>query len=162
LAEIQTSYWSDATRVRAEEDRVMAGEIESRTAPIRHQLIMLLDQREELTKQLQEIKRQCELVKAELDEVTFQFGGAKQIMAADRQRKDENAQAWFNYTMSRITKPHPQLNGAGPQQNGYTVESKARANGQTPDPGNLTAISSHVEQPTSLKSSPLSELRDAS
>jgi hypothetical protein len=44
---IEASHWTDTIESRAEEDRVMVGKFESRTAPIKCQLTMMLDQREE-------------------------------------------------------------------------------------------------------------------
>jgi hypothetical protein len=170
-AEIESSYWADTIKARAEEDRVMVGKFEARTAPMRRRLALLFDQREELTKQLQEVKMQCDLVEADLDGVSLQFEEAKQIMAVDRQRKDESARAWFNYNKSRTAQLQPQQHGAVSQQNGYSktkagVESKARTNGETPDQGGFPAVSEngngHVEKPASPDSSPLSEPRDVS
>lgn len=179
-AEIEASYWSDTITARAEEDRVMVGKFESKTAPMRRQLALLFDQREELTKQLQEVKRQCDHVEADLDGVSLQFEEAKQIMAVDRERKDESARAWFNYNKSRTTQPQPQQNGAGPRQNGYTKTKGRResnttglgANGETPDRGGFTAVNengngnghahAHADKPASIDSSPLSEPPDVS
>lgn len=173
-AEIEASYWSNTIKARAEEDRVMVGKFEDRTGPMRRQLAVLFDQREELTKQLQEIKRQCDHVEADLDGVSLQFEEAKQIMAADRERKDESARAWFNYNKSRTAEPQAQQNGVGPRQNGYTktkgtregMTTGPRANGETPDRGGFTAVNEngngHVDKPASDNSSPLSEPPDVS
>lgn len=179
-AEIEASYWSDTIKARAEEDRVMVGKFEARTGPMRHRLALLFDQREELTKQLQEIKRQCDAVEADLDGVSLQFEEAKQITAADRERKDESARAWFNYNKSLTVQPQPQpqaqpqQNGAGPRQNGYTKangrrgskSAGSRANGDTPARGSFTAVNEngngHADKPASPDSSPLSEPRDVS
>ncbi|POS72267.1 hypothetical protein DHEL01_v209341 [Diaporthe helianthi] len=173
-AEIEAGYWSNTIRARAEEDRVMVGKFEAKTAPMRRQLAMLFDQREELAKKLQEVKRQCDHVEADLDGVSLQFEEAKQIMAADRQRKDESARAWFNYNKSRTAQSEPQQNGAGPRQNGHTNTNAMRegittgpgADAETPDRGGFTAVNEnrngHVDKPASDNSSPLSEPPDVS
>ncbi|KAG8165932.1 hypothetical protein KVR01_004484 [Diaporthe batatas] len=175
-AEIEASYWSNTIKNRAEEDRVMVGKFEDKTGPMRRQLALLFDQREELTKQLQDVKRKCDHVEADLDGVSLQFEEAKQIMAADRERKDESARAWFNYNKARTAQPQPQQNGTGPRQNGYAktkgmregIATGPRASCETPDRGGFTTVNEngngngHVDKPASDNSSPLSEPPDVS
>ncbi|KAJ0104385.1 hypothetical protein J7T55_011170 [Diaporthe amygdali] len=166
-AEIEASYWSDTIKARAEEDRIMIGKFEARTDPMRRRLAVLFDEREEYTKRLQEIKRQCDAVEADLDGVSLQFEEAKQITADDRERKDESARAWFNYNKSRTAQPQPQQNGH-PKTKGRRGSRTAsfRANGDTPARGAFTAVNEnsngHADQPASPDSSPLSEPRDVS
>ncbi|KAL1866178.1 hypothetical protein Daus18300_006842 [Diaporthe australafricana] len=173
-AEIEASYWSDTIKARAEEDRTMMGKFEARTAPMRQQLAVLFEQRGELSRRLQEVKRQCDGVEADIDGLSLQFEEAKQITAADRERKDESARAWFSYNKSRTAQSQSQQNGAVPRQNGHpkpkgrreSRTASSKANGDTPVWAGPTAVpvhfNGHADQPVSADSSPLSEPRDVS
>ncbi|KUI58822.1 hypothetical protein VP1G_06056 [Cytospora mali] len=174
-AEIEAGYWTDTMKTRAEEDRSMNAKFEARTGPIRQKLTELVDERERLSLALQEVKKQYEAVEAQLDNLGLQFEEAKQVTAADRERKDESARAWFNYNKSRNMASQgddqPQQNGDGKARrgskaskpNGHVQASSnngfSAVNGSTRSNGNGNG---NVSQPASADSSPLSEPPDVS
>ncbi|KUI65398.1 hypothetical protein VM1G_00464 [Cytospora mali] len=133
-AEIEAGYWTDTMKTRAEEDRSMNAKFEARTGPIRQKLTELVDERERLSLALQEVKKQYDAVEAQLDNLGLQFEEAKQVTAADRERKDESARAWFNYNKSRNMASQ---GDDQPQQNG---DGKARREIFDPDGNRLGPI----------------------
>lgn len=170
-AEIEAGYWTDTVRARVEEDRSMSAKFETRTGPIRQRLTELVDEREKLSLALQEVKKQYEAVEAQLDSLGLQFEEAKQVTAADRERKDESARAWFNYNKTRNTASQGDTQPQETGGNKHRRESKAsRPNGhaQTPSTNGFSAVNGNahgngkVHQSASVDSSPLSEPPDVS
>ncbi|KAH8762058.1 hypothetical protein F5883DRAFT_524080 [Diaporthe sp. PMI_573] len=79
--------------IRAREDERMASKFEAKAAPIRHQLDLLLDEREKQTTQLEQTKESLDAAAAELNTFRNQYNEAKDIVAADREEKDKIARA---------------------------------------------------------------------